>query len=193
MKQLDRILGWVPWIFGALIIAGIVHILSILAMPRLAPNDSYSQLAGAAPLSRLAPLPAIAPGSEFAPFEDPAMLASICRYDLDRGPLRLRGNFGGDQLILLSFHSRFGEVFYSMTDRSATRGVLDILVLTSLQLAAIEAYDSEDELPSELRLIAPDKLGYVIIRGLAAQPGGRDTATTRLNALACGLEASLPG
>jgi len=193
MKRLDQILGWLPWLLGAIIIGGIVHIVSILAMPRLAPNDSWARFASVAPLSRLTPLPAVTPGKEFGPFEDPAMAVSICRYDLDRGPLRLRGNFSGGQLILLSFHSRYGDVFYSMTDRSAARGVLDILVVTRTQLATIEAYDSEDELPSELRLIAPERLGYVIVRGLAAQPGNRDAAAARVASIACGVEAAIPG
>ena len=193
MKWWDRLIGWTPWLIGALIIAGIVHILTILAMPRLAPLDSFSRMEAITPLARVTPLPPIQPGQEFAPFEDPAMAAAVCRYDLDRGPLRVRGNLTSDNLLLLSFHSRFGEVFYSMTDRSATKGALDILVVTQTQLTAIEAYDSEDELPSELRLIAPQSVGYVILRSLALQPGAMDDARARLTTISCGVDASTPG
>jgi uncharacterized membrane protein len=192
MRFLDRLLGALPFLFGAMIIAGIVHIMSILAMPRLAPRDAYARIAALAPFARMTPLPRIEPGQEFAPFEDPAMVAAACRYDLDRGPLRLRGSFVGDALVLLSFHARFGDVFYSVTDRSATRGGLDIHVLTSDQLATIEAYDSEDELPSELRLVAPEKIGFVILRTLADQPGDTAAAMQRLSAITCGVDASTP-
>jgi uncharacterized membrane protein len=193
MRFLDRLLGALPFIFGAIIIAGIVHILSILAMPRLAPRDAYARIAEAAPLARMTLLAPIEPGKEFAPFEDPATAAAACRYDLDRGPLRLRGPVSGEGLVALSFHGRFGDVFYSVTDRSAARNGLDILLVTADQLAAIEAYDSEDELPSELRLVAPEKLGFVILRALADQPGDMEAARARLQAIACGVEASAPG
>jgi uncharacterized membrane protein len=170
-----------------------VHILSILAMPRLAPRDAYARIAEVAPLARMTLLAPIEPGAEFAPFEDPAMAAAACRYDLDGGPLRLRGPLSGDGLVALSFHGRFGHVFYSVTDRSAARNGLDILLVTPDQLAAIEAYDSEDELPSELRLVAPEKRGFVILRALADQPGDMEAARRRLQAIACGVDASAPG
>ncbi len=193
MKWWDRIIGWLPWFAGAFIIAGIVHICAILSMPRLAPLDSYTRMETMTLAGRIVPLPPLTPGKEFAPFEDPAMVASVCRYDLDRGPLRVRGNFAADNLVLLSFHSRYGDVFYSMTDRSATRGVLDILLVTPAQLTAIEAYDSEDELPSELRLTTPQTTGFVILRSLAAQPGGRDAARARLQSITCAVDQSTPG
>ena len=72
----DRITGWLLWLVGAFIIAGIVHICSVLAMPRFAPLDSYARMERITPLGRLTPLPLPLPGRELAPFEDPAMAAA---------------------------------------------------------------------------------------------------------------------
>ena len=96
-----------------------------------------------------------------------------------------------DALTLFSFHARFGQIYYSMTDRSATRGKLDVLLLTAEQLDAVEANDSEDELPQELRIVAPTLEGFVLARALAERPGDVPDARRRVMATTCALAPSL--
>ena len=74
-----------------------------------------------------------------------------------------------------------------MTDRSATRGKLDVLLLTRQQLDAVEVND-EDELPQDLRIPAPTNEGFILIRALAALPGDRADAQRRVLAVTCALE-----
>jgi uncharacterized membrane protein len=184
----DWLLGVLPWLAGVLVIAGLVHISSILAMPRLAPDDAYMRIAAAAPLHQVSLLQATAPGERATPFEDPALAQGLCRYDLSQGPLRLRATLAPDALMLFSFHARFGQVYYSMTDRSATRGKLEMLLLTPGQLESVEAQDSEDELPQELRLVAPTLQGFLLFRALAERPGDYVEAQKRIAAISCGLD-----
>jgi uncharacterized membrane protein len=184
----DRLVGNLPWVAAVFIVAGIVHIVSILAMPRLAPKDAWSRMSRLAPLHRTTLLPPAAPGPSAAPFEDPALAEAVCVYDLAAGPVRLRAELPADDLTLLSFHARFGQIYYSMTDRSATRGKLDVLIVTQQQLDAVEANDSEDELPEELRILAPTRQGFVLVRALAARPGEMTDARKRVLSVACGLE-----
>jgi uncharacterized membrane protein len=44
------------WIFGALLLGGIVHLSTVLAMPQTAKQDAYSRLAPLVPDNVLIPL-----------------------------------------------------------------------------------------------------------------------------------------
>ena len=176
-----------PWVAGCLVVAGIVHITSIFAMPRLAPRDAFARMSEIAAPHRVTLLPAATPGAG-APFDDPALAQGVCRYDLAQGPVRLRATLHPDALMLMSFHGRNGQIFYSMTDRSATRGKLDVLLLTRQQLDVVEANDPEDELPQDLRIIAPTLEGFLLFRALAEFPGEMEDAEKRIQSIFCGLD-----
>ena len=60
------------------------------------------------------------------------------------------------------------------------------------QLDAIEALDSEDEVPADLRLLAPLPEGFVMLRALSLEPGQRADAIARLKMITCGVE-NAPG
>ena len=185
-RAIDAIVGFLPWAAAVIVIAGITHIVSILAMPRLAPRDSFARMRDIAPFHRTTVLTRQAAGEP--PFEDPALARGVCLFDLSQGPVRLRANLAPESLMLMSFQSRYGDVFYSMTDRSATRGRLEVLLLTQPQLDDVEAEDSEDELPRELRIVAPTREGFVLFRALAELPGELGDAEKRIAAISCGLD-----
>lgn len=184
----DKVLGWLPWLLATAIIAGIVHIVSILAMPRLAPNDAFARIAGAAPLHKLAILAGKPAAMELLPFEDPATAVAVCRYDLRQGPIRLRGKLSSEDLTLMSFHNRLGTAFYAMNDRGTSRGTLDVVLVTRAQLETLEANDPEDELPSELRLVSPSLQGFALLRALAPEKGQYPDAIERLKTIQCRLD-----
>jgi uncharacterized membrane protein len=98
------------------------------------------------------------------------------------------GARGQQQLIRALNHARHGQIFYSMTDRSATRGKLDVLLVTRQQLDVVEANDPEDELPQDLRIIAPTMEGFLLFRALAEFPGEMAQAQARIRSLTCGLD-----
>jgi uncharacterized membrane protein len=178
----------VQWLLVGLCLAGIIHILSILAMPRLAPRDAFSRVAALAPVDMIQTLPRAVPGQEIFPFSDPATAMGLCRYDLSRGPLRIRARSSGQDFLSVSFHDRWGAVYYAMTDRAATRGILEALVLTPEQLEAVEAGDAEDEQPQELRITAPSLEGFVLFRALATTPGLYPDIEAELKTIACGID-----
>ena len=41
----DRTLGWFIYLLAVLVVAGLVHIVTILALPHVATRDSYARLA----------------------------------------------------------------------------------------------------------------------------------------------------
>ena len=184
----DRLLGWLPWLAATIIVAGIVHIMSILIMPRLASEDSFTRLSKLSPVHKMTLLSGRKSTRLVLPYEDPAAALSVCRFDLGDGPVRLKGQLPGNGLALLSFRNRYGIAFYSMNDRGTTRGDVNVLILTRAQLEIIEADDPEDELPSELRLVSSSNFGFVLVRAFAPEPGQYLEAINTFKKITCNLE-----
>ena len=180
--------GYFPWLGGCLVIGGIVHIASVLAMPRLAPGDAFARIAALAPANTFARLPKVAPGTEIMPFNDPAMASGACRFDISDAPLRVSIAVNGDSLMAISFHDRYGRVFYSMTDRAAVRGQIEAVIVTATQKDVLEADDNEEGPGPDLRLLTSQKQGFVLVRALAEQPGDYGAAADLLNNVRCALE-----
>jgi len=185
----DRLLGILPFVATIVFVAGIVHIVSVLAMPAVAPQDALTRLAAVAPEGDgVVLLPAASPGREIMPYEDPSVALGFCRFDLGRGLYRVRTNIDGEHFIALSFHTRSGRVFYATTDRSALRGKIDIAIVNAAQLEALEANDPEDEPAPELRLQAPAASGFVLVRALAERRNELPNAEARVTSVTCAPE-----
>jgi uncharacterized membrane protein len=183
----------IPFFAAIVCVAGIVHIVSVLAMPAVAPQDALTRLAAAAPMGDgVVLLPQASPGREIMPYEDPSVALGVCRFDLSRGFFRVRTNIDGEHYIALSFHTRSGRVFYATTDRSALRGKINVAIVNAPQLEALESSDPEDEPPPELRLLAPGPVGFVLVRALAERPNEIPRAESRVTAVTCAPEGSPP-
>lgn len=170
-----------------LVLGGIVHLGAVLAIPALTRPNADERLATLAPRHVMTPLPTPEPGSTSLPHRDPAAVVAVCRYDLSAGPLRLRAT-PGDAFMSFAFYTPSGGVFYAMTDRSALRGVIDLLVVTQQQLERLEEGDPEDEPVRELRLVSPGPAGFVTVRALALEPGLQPEAEARVRAATCATE-----
>jgi uncharacterized membrane protein len=182
----EKIIGALPYLAAALFSGLVVHLLIILAMPHYASKDAYARLSSLGPAGQLTLLPQAEPQHESRPFIDPNMIEAVCPYDLSSGPYRIATNVSGDGLLSLAFLSRKSQIFYSMTDRSALRGRIDIALMTQSQSDAAEANDVDDAPPQELRLVAPTRQGIIVARALVERRGEVDSARARLEALACG-------
>ncbi|MFY9629624.1 MAG: DUF1254 domain-containing protein [Methylocystis sp.] len=194
MNFKDRAIDLLPWAIATLLIAAIVHIVSILLTPLVAPRDAYARLVDAARTARTAPggvatFEATAPNSQPLPFEDPMMAEGVCLFDLSKGPLHLRTtvDVDGDDYLGISFHSASGVIFHAMTDRASIKGKVDIVVGNAHQIAELEADDSEDAPPQEIRLTAPSSRGFAMIRALAKRPSDYERARSSVEAIVCDI------
>jgi len=190
MKISDRYLDYLPWAIATLLIAGVVHIVSVLLMPSVAPRDAYVRLAEAAKTAETTPsgvalLPATGPGAETLPFEDPSFAEGVCVFDLSKGLLRVRAPADGEDYLGISFHAMAGRIFHAMTDRSAIKGKIDIVVGDARQIEALEAEDDGETPIQEIRLTAPTKRGFVLIRSFAKRGSDQERARQRLRSVSC--------
>ncbi|WP_051953062.1 DUF1254 domain-containing protein [Methylocapsa aurea] len=189
MSWLDRFLAGLLWLLGVVFVAGIVHLVAIFTLPGLEANDAFGRLSKLAKPASLTLLPSPRPGAQNMPFEDPALAQGVCLFDLSQRALRLHGDVDADRLLTLSFRTPAGQVFYSMTDRGAQHGKIDVLLLSPEQLETLEAEaDDEDEPPQELRLLSPTRQGIIFISALASLPSERAEAEERIKAISCEAE-----
>jgi uncharacterized membrane protein len=188
MTLLDRFLTLSLYALAVLLIAGMVHILSILLMPYVAAHDGFARLAPLGPPGELVLLPRTDPAHQVAPFTDPAVAEGVCVFDLDKGPLALRGDLQPGGLVTLSFRTRSGRIFYSMTDKATQHGAVDIRVVTSAQREELEGNDDDQEPLQELRLVSPEKTGYVLIGAFVPFPSAWPESEAQLKAITCSAE-----
>jgi uncharacterized membrane protein len=169
------------------VLAAIVHLASMLLMPRLAERDAYARIVAAAPGQRFTVLPRAMPAASPLPFTDPAATLAACVFDLSDGPVRIRVNTG-EVFLSMALHQAGGGVFYAITDRSANRGLIDMLLLTQAQFDAIAFRDEDDEPIRELRIVAPKPRGFVVVRSIAAVPSQRSAAEALAARATCAKE-----
>lgn len=189
MMLMTRFFALLLYGLAVAFVAGCVHLVSILTMPQLAPHDAFARLEALASGKQPFLLPQPLPGKEITPFEDPAVVQAACMFDLTQAPLRVEATVDDDALLTLSFRSRTGRVFYSMTDRASVHGKIDIRVMTAAQLQAAQAEDDEDNPPQELRIVAPQMQGFLLINALASFPSERAAAEARALSVGCAPEA----
>ena len=82
---------WMLLILGGVLLGGIVHLATVIILPRTATQDAYARLTAIAPVNTVVALPAPTPEKAVMPFMDPAFASAVCRYDLSQGPLKLDG------------------------------------------------------------------------------------------------------
>lgn len=183
----DRFFDYLPWAAATLLIAGIVHVVSVLLMPAVAPRTAYArvlQTVGDAPTGRFVMLPPAAPGAEPLPFEDPAFAEGVCVYDLSKGLLRVAMPADGEDFLALSFHSGGGRLYHAVTDRAAIKGKIDIVIGDEKQMDALQSA-SDEAPPQEVRLTSPTKRGFVLVRAFAKRTTDQARARERLASVSC--------
>ena len=174
------------------IVAALVHLIVVLIVPSLAARDAYARLPPLAPLDATVALPRSSPSERSLPYADPAIASAVCRYDLGAGPIRVTAPKGRGAFASISFHSRGGMVFYALTDKAATHGVIEAVLATPEDLRALAAQDDEEDPSRDLRIAAPAKEGFVVMRVFSELPSLYPEAEAQAKGLACKPEPIPP-
>ncbi len=183
-----RLKGLVLLTLAALVLAGIVHIVTVLMIPALSERDAASAYLGLGVAGRaeLVSGAGATPGLPAPREADPAVATAVCGYDLGSGPMRVVARTGTLPLGL-TLHRRGGGVIYAITDRAAIRGVVEFLVMTEEQLDARVARDEEGQTSRELRVVSDTVQGLIVARALAPLPSDLADAEALATGVACGL------
>ncbi|WP_342164880.1 hypothetical protein [Methylobacterium sp. SD21] len=179
---------------AGLVLAGIVHIAAVLAIPRLAETDAVTRARTSESLDHPQVIYALSTGETPAPQEawlpipDPAVAVGVCAFDLTDGPMRVSARTGPLALSLAA-HGRQGA-FYAVTDQAAVRGALDLVILTRAQYDQALADDDENEPSRDVRIVAPEGRGFVVVRVIAGLPSQREAANAAVQAVNCTTDAA---
>ena len=188
MSVTARLGGATLFVAAVAVTAALIHFAVVLLIPVVATHDAYARLAELGPPGKTAPLPHAGPDERRFPWDDPALAAAFCRFDLSAGPMRIKAPVGRAGFASLSFHTRRGAVFYALTDRAATHGRMEAVIATSAQLRQLVAHDDEDDPTQDLRVVSPTTQGFVIMRAFSELPSLYAAAADEVKALACATE-----
>ncbi len=190
MRPMSRGPFWLATGAG-LVIAGLVHVATVLAIPRFAEGDAFSRAQASETLDhplRIHGLSGDAPLPEsWLPNPDPAVSVGVCSYDLDDGPMRVSAQ-AGSLMLSVSVHARRGA-FYALTDQAAVRGGLDLVVMTRAQYDEALANDVAGEVTRDVRIVAPARRGFAVGRVIAALPSQRAAADAAVQAVGCTIDS----
>jgi uncharacterized membrane protein len=177
-------------IIAGVLLGGIVHLVAVLALPRIATQDAYSRLTPMTKLNAVTPLPVTEPGNTPMPFMDPAFAVAVCRYDLSGGPIKLTVPVS-QAYTSVSFYTRNEVAYYAINDRSAGRRVIELDLMTEAQHADLP---EEEDVTSADRLIidSPTPTGLIVMKALAAEPGLMPQAQASLAASRCSVQTEPP-
>ncbi len=174
---------WLLWTLGGILLGGIVHLATVLAMPRAATQDAYSRLVAITSVNAVVALPTPTAQASVMPFMDPAFAAAVCRYDLSNGIIKLNVPVS-EAYTSVTFYTRESVAYYAINDRAAGRRAIELDLMTPQQHAQIP--EDEDVTAADRLIIdLPSKTGLVVLRALAQEPGFMPTARAALAAAQC--------
>jgi uncharacterized membrane protein len=171
------------WIFGAILLGGIVHLATVLMMPQAANQDAYSRLLPLTPVNAMVPLAPPTPTAAVMPFMDPAFATAVCRYDLSSGAIKLTAPLS-QAYTSVTFYTRNSIAYYAIDDRAAGRRTIELDLMTPDQHAQVP--EAEDVTAADRLIIeSPTKTGLIVLRALVPEPGLTAMARRALAAAQC--------
>lgn len=154
------------WLVGGVVLGGIIHIIVILALPRLAEETVWTRVAALEAGNRMVILPPVEAGQPNPLGLDPEVIYGICSVDLADGPAYLSGVLP-DAFWSVALYNEAGIVTYSTTNRDGIGQILELGIFNAAQtrLLAQQQLDvaegllvvesASDQLFALIRLIPP--------------------------------------
>ena len=174
---------WLLLLLGGALLGGVVHLATVIILPRTATQDAYARLTPIAPVNTVVALPIPSPEKAIMPFMDPAFASAVCRYDLSEGPLKLTVPVS-PAYTSVSFYTRYDVAYYAINDRAAGRRIIELDLMTPAQR---EQVPEDEEITAADRLIveSPTPTGLIAIRAMAPEPGLMPAAQSAVAASRC--------
>ena len=177
-------------IIAGVLLGGVVHLVSVLALPRIATQDAYSRLTPITKLNAVTQLAAADPGNTLMPYLDPAFAVAVCRYDLTGGAIKLKVPVS-QAYTSVSFYTRNEVAYYAINDRSAGKKVIELDLMTEAQHGDLPE-DEEVTAADRLIIDSPTATGLIILKALAPEPGLMPQAQASLATSSCAEQSDQP-
>lgn len=166
---------------GTVCLAVVVHITTVLMMPRLDPSDPWDALGQLVDGPQAVVLPQASPRGGPLSALDPHVVHAACRFDLSEGPLAVSAASNVEHWAL-GLYRLDGTVIYSLTSQTALAQGISLELRTPGQ----ERGQTIGAAPSEtLEITANIDAGYVLYRTLVPFPSARARAEASASQLTC--------
>jgi uncharacterized membrane protein len=178
---------WLLWTLAGIILGGIVHLGTILALPRTASQDAYARLEPITPVNQMTAIPRPTAAKALMPYMDPAFAVAVCRYDLANGSMKLTAPVS-QAYTSVTFYTRRGVAYYGINDRAAGRRTIELDLMTAAQHAQVPE-DEEVTAADRLIIESPTIVGLIVLRALAPEPSLMPMARQALAAATCRIQS----
>lgn len=173
--------GFARAVIGGLFLAGIVHIVAILQIPKAALKDATGRVLAAAPEHAITLVP---PDGSVLPDLDPFFMHAVCPFqDADRA-VALSGT-PSDGFWTLAIVSRAGGMVASFERGAFPQGRIELAVGTTQALERIRIEEAGSGV-GRTTVDVPPGPGFVMVRASAADPDERTQVREALIGLTCG-------
>jgi uncharacterized membrane protein len=175
-----RLGGLLAFVVGTLLLAGAIHICTILLVPVFAKEDGWSRLVPYAGENKFVEIPgAGTSGSKGVAGLDPLFVNAACRIRLGDAPVSVTVD-ASDRFWSVALYDPKGIIVFSLNDRTAVEGSLDMIVVNAAQNAELKkapsseleetivAESTSDDLIALLRLFAPSRTARADARKILA-------------------------
>lgn len=150
-------------VFSGLVLAGIIHIMIIILVPKYGTKDAWAYLSERSKNYEFTQLQNDANALGLSEI-DPFFSYGICRYDLNDAPLKMQGD-ATESFWSASVFDEGGKIIYSLNDRTALNRELSVLVVDQIQ--GLELKESNwEELDNFILVETNATKGYVVLRAL---------------------------
>ncbi|MDP3896195.1 MAG: DUF1254 domain-containing protein [Mesorhizobium sp.] len=163
--------------------AGIVHIAILLLIPVFSERDAWSRIASVTEPYTIFPLGRADLSADILKTADPLFDVAVCQFDLAQGVVRIAAA-AKVPFWSLSVFDRRGRNVYSLNDRTATDGRLDIVVATPVQLIELRK-DMPAGLEKSIFIEADIGEGMVVLRSFIPDPTWRPSVEAYLASATC--------
>jgi uncharacterized membrane protein len=166
-----------------LLLAGIVHIVTILLVPHYSGADGWSRAVTAAVEEDWTPL--VSPNSSQAalPGLDPLFVHGLCKIEINEAPAILSLE-PANRFWSLALYNRSGTVVFSLNDRTAVDGALEMLVVNSLDAERLKESPQAD-LEGMIIVKSANADLIAVLRLYAPEPSDRSEAQAQIAAAQC--------
>jgi uncharacterized membrane protein len=171
-----------PWALAGLAAAGIIHILTVFAIPVLAERDAWGRLSAVMTPNTLA----IADGKSAPrlPFTSPGVETAYCLFDLSKDNVIVKSPLP-EAAWSLALSTRSGENFYLITGADAKKPRVRLLIIPQDRLSEEASTEKTGEGDEQAIIVSPSQTGIVAIRAPLRGESFRAQAQEELRKARC--------
>ncbi|MEZ5923899.1 MAG: DUF1254 domain-containing protein [Hyphomicrobiaceae bacterium] len=175
------------WIFGGLLLGGIVHILVVLSTPRSIASTASQQLWAAVPVNEATVLPPVTADAQLFSYMAPDVRYVLCRYDISKDPVSVRTPLL-DGSWSISLYDELGSNFYTITGSDLQRREAELILAPSEDGVTALPFGN-DQPTTAITVSVPERTGLLVIRAPESAPGRRAEIDRALSQVTCGAKS----